>query len=46
MLLRMVRIHEYYLRDLEQRFPDIPRHEMDLGGNFVSSGPTAEETDL
>lgn len=45
MLIRKVRIHEYYLRNLEQRFPDIPRHEKDADGNIVLSGLTAEELD-
>jgi len=43
MFLRLVKIHEYYLRNLEKLFPDIPRHEKDSNGNFLSSGPTTKE---
>lgn len=45
LLLRMVRIHQGYLKNLEQKFPDIPRHEKDAHGNIVLSGLTAEELD-
>jgi two-component system probable response regulator PhcQ len=45
MLIHKVRIHEYYLRNLEQQFPDIPRHEKDSDGNIALSGLTAEELD-
>jgi response regulator RpfG family c-di-GMP phosphodiesterase len=44
-LLRMLRIHQYHLQSLEQRFPDIPRHERDAEGNIVLSGLSTEEVD-
>lgn len=44
-LLRMLRIHEFHLRNLEHRFPEIPRHEKDSEGHLILSGLTAEEVD-
>jgi len=44
-LVRMVRIHEHHLKNLEQRYPDIPRHERDSKGNIVLSGLSTEEVD-
>lgn len=45
LLLRMVRIHQNHLQNLEQKFPNIPRHEKDADGNIVLSGLSAEEVD-
>lgn len=44
-LLRMIRVHESHLKNLEQRFPEIPRHERDADGNIVLSGLSTEEVD-
>ena len=44
-LIRMIRIHQYHLRNLEQQFPELPRHETDSEGNLVLSGLSGEEVD-
>jgi len=45
LLLRMVRIHQIHLQNLEQKFPDIPRHEKDADGSIILSGLSTEELD-
>lgn len=45
MLLRMVRIHQNHLRDLDHKFPDIFQHEKDSDGNIVLAGLSMEEVD-
>lgn len=45
LLLRMVRLHQSHLQNLEQRFPAIPRHEKDAEGNIVLAGLSAQEVE-
>jgi two-component system probable response regulator PhcQ len=45
LLLRMVRIHQSHLQNLEQKFPEIPQHERNADGNIVLSGLSSDEVD-
>jgi len=45
LLIRMVKIHQNHLRDLDQKFPDLLQHKKDADGNIVLAGLSAEEVD-
>lgn len=45
LLIRMVRIHQNHLRELDRKYPEILQHEKDADGNIVLSGLSTEEVD-